>query len=97
MIMKKAKDVIKRKVKKETVGDILKRYREAFELSQAALADLIGTSQNNISAIENVKSDIGVNVAIKLCAIFPVILEKLLIPQGLKNHPDFIKTLKRAS
>ncbi len=95
--MKKAKDVIKRKAKKEIVGDILKRYREAFELSQAALADLIGTSQNNISAIENGKRDIGVNVAIKLCAIFPVTLEKLLIPQGLKNHPDFIKTLKRAS
>ncbi len=95
--MKNAKDVIKRKAKKETVGDILKRYREAFELSQAALADLIGTSQNNISAIENGKRDIGVNVAIKLCAIFPVTLEKLLIPQGLKNHPDFIKTLKRAS
>lgn len=95
--MKNAKDVIKRKAKKETVGDILKRYREAFELSQAALADLIGTSQNNISAIENGKRDIGVNVAIKLCAIFPVTLEKLLIPEGLKNHPDFIKTLKRAS
>lgn len=95
--MKNAKDVIKRKAKKETVGDILKRYREAFELSQAALADLIGTSQNNISAIENGKRDIGVNVAIKLCAIFPVTLEKLLIPGGLKNHPDFIKTLKRAS
>ena len=46
--MKKAKDVIKRKARKETVGDIVKRYREAFELSQAALADLIGTSQNNI-------------------------------------------------
>ena len=78
--MKNAKDVIKRKAKKETVGDILKRYRESFELSQAALADLVGTSQNNISAIENEKRDIGVNVAMKFCAIFPVTLEKLLIP-----------------
>ena len=50
-----------------------------------------------ISAIENGKREIGVNVAIKLCAIFPVTLEKLLIPQGLKNHPDFLKTLKKAS
>ena len=32
-IMKKAKDVIKRKARKETVGDIIKRYREAFDSS----------------------------------------------------------------
>ncbi|MGB0453824.1 MAG: helix-turn-helix transcriptional regulator [Bacteriovoracaceae bacterium] len=95
--MKNAKDVIKRKVKKESAGDILKRYRESFELSQAALAELIGTTQNNISAIENGKRDIGVNVAIKLCAVFPVTLEKLLVPGGLKNHPDYKKALKRAS
>ncbi len=31
--MKKAKDVIKRKARKETVGDIIKRYREAFDSS----------------------------------------------------------------
>lgn len=95
--MKNAKDVIKRKTKKETAGQILSRYRESFELSQAALAELIGTTQNNISAIENGKRKIGVNVAIKLCAIFPLTLEKLLIPQGLKNHPDYIKALKKAS
>ncbi len=95
--MKNAKDVIKRKTKKETAGQILSRYRESFELSQAALAELIGTTQNNISAIENGKREIGVNVAIKLCAIFPLTLEKLLIPQGLKNHPDYIKALKKAS
>jgi DNA-binding XRE family transcriptional regulator len=95
--MKNAKDVIKRKIKKETAGQILSRYRDSFELSQAALANLIGTTQNNISAIENGKREIGVSVAIKLCAIFPVTLEKLLIPQGLKNHPDYIKALKKAS
>ena len=95
--MKNAKDVIKRKIQNETVGDILKRYRESFGLSQAALADLIGTTQNNISAIENGKREIGVNVAITLCAIFPITLEKLLIPGGLKNHPDYIKALKRVS
>lgn len=94
--MQNAKDVIKRKIKNETAGDILKRYREAFELSQAMLADLIGTSQNNISAIENGKREIGLNVAIKLCAIFPITLEKLLVPQGLKNHPDYIRALQRA-
>lgn len=95
--MKNAKDVIKRKTKTETAGQILSRYRDSFELSQAALADLIGTTQNNISAIENGKREIGVSVAIKLCAIFPVTLEKLLIPQGIKNHPDYIKALKNAS
>ena len=95
--MKNAKDVIKRNTKKETAGQILSRYRDSFELSQAALADLIGTTQNNISAIENGKREIGVSVAIKLCAIFPVTLEKLLIPQGLKNHPDYIKALNKAS
>lgn len=95
--MKDAKEVIKRKTKKETAGQILSRYRDSFELSQAALAELIGTTQNNISAIENGKREIGVSVAIKLCAIFPVTLEKLLIPQGLKNHPDYIKALKKAS
>lgn len=50
--MKNAKDVIKRKSKNETAGQILSRYRESFELSQAALAELIGTTQNNISAME---------------------------------------------
>jgi len=61
--MKDAKDVIKRKGRKETAGEVLARYRKSFELSQAALADLIGTTQNNISAIENGKREIGVNVA----------------------------------
>lgn len=95
--MKNAKDVIKRKNKKETAGEVLCRYRESFELSQQALAELIGTNQNNISAIENGKRKIGVSVAIKLCAIFPVTLEKLLVPEGLKNHPDYIKALKKVS
>jgi len=95
--MKNARDVIKRKLKKETAGEILKRYRESFELSQQRLAELIGTNQNNISAIENGKREIGLNVAIKLCAVLPITLEKILIPEGLKNHPEYKKTLKKAS
>ena len=51
-------------------GRVLRGFRVREEMSQAELAEKIGTKQSHISAMERGKSPIGETVAKKLAEIF---------------------------
>lgn len=78
-----------------TTGQVIKAYRKAFKYSQSQLADLIGSSQGNVSGIESGNRDIGLDVAVRFCAIFNINLEDLLFPDGIENSNEFVETRKK--
>ena len=93
--MKDLIDIIP-EVKDQITGDVIRRYRDAYKLSQNKLAELVGISQNNLSAIENGKRSIGIETATRFCAIFPINLEDLIYPNGIENSVTFIETQKKS-
>lgn len=79
----------------KTAGEKIRAYRKVFKLSQNQLCELIGISQNNLSAIENGRREVGLQTAVKFCAIFNVNLEDLLFPQGIEKESGYIEVAKR--
>lgn len=61
----------------------LKKFREEKELSQLELAELLGTSQQNISLMEKGKH-FGVDLAIKLNKIYGISLDDIYLTK--KNN-----------
>lgn len=79
-----------------TSGEKIKRYRESYEISQNELCEILGISQNNLSAIENGKRNLGLKTAVKICALFPIRLEDLLFPNGIEKEEAFKEVKDRA-
>lgn len=63
-----------------TPGESLRIIRELQELSQRELAELIGSTQSNISALENGTSQLGRDRAIVLARALKVHPAVLLFP-----------------
>jgi transcriptional regulator with XRE-family HTH domain len=78
-----------------TTGEVIKRYRLQLKITQAELSEVLEVSQSRLSEIENGTRGIGLVTARKFCAIFPISLERLVCPSGLKNDDVFIETRKR--
>ncbi len=85
--MKELKSLFKSQ--KMTTGQKIKAYRNAHELSQVELAQILELRQENLSAIENDRKEIGLKTAIKFCAIYNITLDDLLFERGLENHPTY--------
>lgn len=78
-----------------TTGQKIKQYRKAYKLSQSELAKYMGITQNNLSSIENDRREIGPKIAIKFCAIFNILIDDLLFPNGIENHDTFKEVRSR--
>lgn len=85
--MKELKSLFKHK--KMTTGEKIKAYRHAYELSQVELAKILDLRQENLSAIENDRKEIGLKTAIKFCAIYNITLDDLIFDSGIENHPIY--------
>lgn len=85
------------KTGKLTTGKILKAFRNRFGLTQKEVANGIGISISNLSALENDKRNIGAELAGRFSVIYGVRVERLLFPNGLKDLKGYKKLEKLKS
>ena len=85
------------KTGKLTTGKILKAFRNRFGLTQKEVANTIGISISNLSALENDKRNIGAELAGRFSVIYGVRVERLLFPNGLKDLKGYKKLEKLKS
>lgn len=82
-------------IKKTTSGKIIKSFRTNFKITQSEMSAAIGISATNLSAIENDKRDLGVDLATRIGAFLGVHPSLLLFPNGqetaMKKHKEIIK------
>ncbi len=71
--------------KKQTSGKIIRSFRVKFKISQKELSEITGINENNISAIENDRRDLGVDSATKIAAFFGFDPSFLLFPNGYQE------------
>ena len=79
---------------KLTTGKILKAMRVRFGLTQKEVANAIGISVSNLSALENDKRNIGAELAGRFSVIYGVRVERLLFPNGLQDLKGYKKLEK---
>ena len=81
-----------------TTGKIIKSFRKNFNITQKEIATAIGINESNMSAIENDKREIGIDLATRLGAFLGISPSILLFPNGqdeaIKQHKDIIKRAK---
>ncbi len=93
--MKNLKDILPNK--KFTSGEIVKALRNNFNVSQNQLCDSIEISQTNLSALENNRRKLGLDIAMKLSIFFDVDPISLLYPNGIEKEIDEYKNIKRSA
>ena len=71
--------------KRTTAGQLVKAFRKNYRITQKELCSVIGINENNMSAIENDRREIGVHTAKKIAAFFGFDPSFLLFPSG---HED---------
>ena len=81
--------------KPSTSGSIVRAFRKKFEFTQKQLADLTGIKENNISAIEHDKLEIGVKTAIKLAAVFGISPARILFPNGTRIKSKEVRAIEK--
>lgn len=80
---------------KLTSGKILKAMRMRFGYTQKEVCDALGINITNLSALENDKRNLGVELAAKFSVLYGTRIESLLFPQGLKAMKDYDKLVKK--
>lgn len=80
---------------KLTSGKILKAMRLRFGFTQKDVSDAIGISVSNLSALENEKRNLGVELAAKFSVLYGVRIESLLFPSGLKAMKGYDHLIKK--
>lgn len=82
-------------IKKTTAGKTIKSFRTNFNITQQEMSDAIGISSTNLSAIENDRRDLGVEMATKIGAFLGIHPSLLLFPNGqesaIRKYKDIIK------
>ena len=86
-------------IKATTAGKIIKAFRLNFHVTQKEMSEVVGISETNLSAIENERREIGVEVAVRIGAFLGVHPSLLLFPNGqeaeVNKHKDIIQKAKR--
>lgn len=80
---------------KLTSGKILKAMRIKFGFTQNDVASAIGISVSNLSALENDRRNLGVELAAKFSVLYGTRIESLLFPNGLKAMKGYDALLKK--
>ena len=71
-------------LKPTTAGQIIKAFRENFNITQLEMSEALGVSATNLSAIENNRRDLGVEMATRIGAFLGVHPSIILFPNGHK-------------
>ena len=80
---------------KLTSGKILKAMRVRFGFTQAQVSEAIDISVSNLSAIENDRRNLGVELAAKFSVLYGTRIESLLFPNGIKSMQGYRSLLKK--
>ena len=82
-------------IKKTSAGKIIKSFRNNFNITQQEMSTAIGISSTNLSAIENDRRDLGVEMATRIGAFLGIHPSLLLFPNGqeaaVKKYKGIIK------
>ena len=85
--------------KDDTAGKIIKSFRQNFRITQSELCEVTGISEKYLSAVENDKRPIGLEVASKIAVFFNFDPSFLLFPNGVQElnslYPDIQKQAKK--
>ena len=81
--------------KDNTAGKIIKSFRENFEITQSQLCKATGISEKYLSAIENGKRTIGLEVASKIALFFGFDPSLILFPNGLEELPHLYPGIRK--
>ena len=80
---------------KLTTGRVLKALRNRHGYTQKDICTTIGLSTSNLSALENDKRNLGVELAAKLSVLYGTRIESLLFPNGLKSMKGYKSLVKK--
>lgn len=80
---------------KLTSGKILKAMRTRFGFTQKDVSQAIGISVSNLSALENDRRNLGVELAAKFSVLYGARMESLLFPNGIKSMKGYNSLLKK--
>ena len=82
-----------------TAGKMIKAFRHNFNITQKEMAAVIGINESNMSAIENDRREIGVDLASRIGAFLGIHPALLLFPNGQKEvmfkYRDILQEAKK--
>lgn len=85
--------------KDDTAGKIIQSFRKNFKITQTELCAITGISEKYLSAVENDKRPIGLEVASKIAVFFNFDPTFLLFPGGFselnEQYADIQKEAKK--
>ncbi|PWU20552.1 MAG: hypothetical protein C5B49_04080 [Bdellovibrio sp.] len=86
-------------IRNTTAGTIIRAFRTNFHITQKEMSEVIGVPETNLSAIENDRREIGVDLATRIGAFLGIHPSLLLFPNGqeaeIKKHKMIIQKAKR--
>jgi transcriptional regulator with XRE-family HTH domain len=85
-------------LKKTTTGKMIKAFRKNFRISQKEMCEALEITESNLSAVENDRRRIGVDLATRIGAFLGLHPGLLLFPNGeeeaLSQHRNLVKKAK---
>ncbi|MEK7355235.1 MAG: helix-turn-helix transcriptional regulator [Bdellovibrionota bacterium] len=81
----------------KTTGELIKAYRENFEIRQDDMAHACKISQGNLSAIEQGRREVGARLALRLAAFMGVSPDLVLYPSGYESEPEYLEVRERSA
>ena len=80
----------------KTTGELIKAFRENFEIKQDDMAHACKISQANLSAIEQGRREVGARLALRLAAFMGMSPDVVLYPNGYESEPEYLEVRERS-
>lgn len=81
----------------KTTGELIKAFRENFEIKQDDMAHACKISQANLSAIEQGRREVGARLALRFAAFMGMSPDIVLYPSGYESEPEYLEIRERAA
>jgi transcriptional regulator with XRE-family HTH domain len=81
----------------KTTGELIKAFRENFEIRQDDMAHACKISQANLSAIEQGRREVGARLALRLAAFMGMSPDIVLYPNGYESEPEYLEVRERSA
>lgn len=82
---------------KRTPGSVLRAFRRNFEIPQKEICEYLGITQGNLSAIENGRASLGLEMATRFALLFNLDPLNILSPNGIENDFKDYEKIKKTS
>lgn len=80
----------------QTTGELIKAFRENFEIRQDDMARACNISQANLSAIEQGRREVGARLALRIAAFMGLSPDIVLYPGGYESEPEYLEVRERS-